>query len=167
MSATQIRAQVATFFQSANIPGLNKVYAAPPWWADGASWQLNAQDGAGAIGALHIVDQSESRLTVPYQTGSKRVDYLLGLMVFYQYLQPQTLIPQTEDAWNAALDVILDGVAALLRSDPQCGIPGGEVWQSAEDPHDVNTRRDIPRNLPGKVLSWNVVEFHVTEIIQA
>jgi hypothetical protein len=167
VSAAQVRTQVATFFQGASIPGLNKVFTAPPWWADGSLWELNAQNGSGAIGALHIVSQDESRLTVPWQTGSKRVEYVLGLMVFYQFLQPQTLAPQTEDAWNGPLDVILDGIAAKIRSDPQCGIPQGEVWQSGEDPHDVRIRRDVPRNLPGKVLSWNVVEFHVTEIIEA
>lgn len=167
MSAAAIRLQVATFFQNAAIPGLNRVYTAPPWWADGSNWQLSSQNGSGAIGALHIVHQDESRLTVPWQTGSKRVEYVLGLMIFYQYIQPQTTEPQSEDAWNAPLDVILDGIVEQLRSDQQCGIPGGEVWQSSEDNPDVVIRRDIPRNLPGKVLSWNVVEFHVTEIVTA
>jgi hypothetical protein len=39
------------------------------------------------------------------------------------------------------------------------------VWQSAQDVNDVKIKRDLPRMLPGKVVSWNVVEFRVAEII--
>jgi hypothetical protein len=167
VSSADVRGIIAGFFQSASIPGLNKVFPAPPYWADGSLWDLNLQTNSGAIAALHIVEEQESRLTVPAIVGSKMVHYELGLMVFYQYLQPQAIAAKDESAWSAPLDIILDGIKARLRSDPQAGVPGGAVWQSAQDRNDVRIRRDLPRTLPGKILSWNVVEFAVDEIIEA
>jgi hypothetical protein len=88
-------------------------------------------------------------------------------MIFYQWVQPQALAAKDEAGWAGPLDVILDGIKTRLRADPQCGVPGGAVWQSAQSPKDIRIRRDLPRNMPGKVLSWNVVEFEVDEIITA
>jgi hypothetical protein len=167
VSSADVRQIVSSYFEAATIPGLNKVFTAPPYWADGSLWDLNLQQNAGAIGALHIVNEDETRLTLPAITGSKMVHYELGLMIFYQWIQPQALAAKDEAGWAGPLDVILDGIKARLRADPQCGVPGGAVWQSAQSPKDVRIRRDLPRNLPGKVLSWSVVEFEVDEIIEA
>jgi hypothetical protein len=161
-----VRAAIAAYFESAQIPGLNAVHPAPPYWADGSEWDLKAQLGSGAIAAVHLAEEQESRITVPVLTGQKMVEYRVGLMLFYQWLKPATLVPQDESAWSGPLDVIIDGVKDRLRADPNCGVPG-VVWQSAEDKGDVKIQRDIPRQLPGKVLSWNVVEFMVDEIVTA
>lgn len=167
MASADVRAAVTTFFQNANIAGLNKVHSAPPFWADGSEWKLNLQGGSGSIGALHLVEDQESRIAVPALTGVKQVHYQVGLMIFYQWLLPSgTLTPVDEAAWAGPLDTIIDGVKARLRSDPNCGMPS-VVWQSAQDPNDVTVRRDLPRLMSGKVLSWNVVEFHVYETITA
>ena len=167
MSTASVRAEVANYFQTASIPGLNKVFTAPPSWADGSAWQLNLQNNAGAIAALHVVEEREKRLTLPVFTGSKMIHYSLGLMVFYQWINPQALTAPDEDGWNAPLDVILQGIKDRLRADPQCGVPQGDVWQSAQDDPDVTIRRDLPRQSPGKVFAWNVVEFNVYEIVNA
>lgn len=167
MSSATIRGIVATFFETASIPGLNKVFPAPPYWADGSLWDLNLQTGAGAIAAIHIVEEHEQRLTVPVLTGSKMIHYELGLMIFYQFLQAQAVAAKDEAAWSAPLDVIIDGVKDRLRSDPQCGVPGGAVFQSAQDANDVRIRRDLPRISKTKILAWNVVEFAVDEIVTA
>jgi hypothetical protein len=166
VSSAEVRSAIAAFFQTAEIPGLNKVHPAPPYWADGSEWDLKQQLGSGAIAGVHLVEDSESRITVPALTGQKQVEYLVGLMIFYQWLMPKSLAPIDESAWSGPLDVIIDGVKARLRSDPNCGV-ADTVWQSAQEASDVHIIRDIPRSLPGKVLSWNVVEFHVTEIITA
>lgn len=167
MSTAAVRAAVAGFFQTANIPGLNKVHTAPPYWADGSEWQLSTQHGSGAVGAVHLVEDSESRITIPVLTAQKEVVYRVGLMIFYQFLLPSnTLTPVDEAAWADPLDVIIDGVKDRLRSDPNCGVPA-VVWQAAQSPNDVVVKRDLPRRMAGKVLSWNVVEFLVTEIITA
>lgn len=167
MSSADVRAAVAAFFEAASIPGLNKVHAAPPFWADGSEWKLSAQLGSGAVAAVHLADDAESRITVPVLTGQKIVKYRVGLMLFYQWLFPSaTLTPADEDAWAGPLDVIIDGVKDRLRSDPNCGMPT-VVWQAAQDENDVKVARDIPRTLAGKVLSWNVVEFTVYEVVTA
>lgn len=167
MPSAEVRAAVTEFFASANIPGLNKVHSAPPYWVDGSEWDLAASLGSGAVAAVHLVEDSESRITVPALTGQKMIEYVVGLMVFYQWLLPSnTLTPVDEAAWADPLDIIIDGIKARLRSDPNCGLPA-VVWQSAQSKNDVRIKRDIPRKFNGKVLSWNVVEFQVTEEITA
>lgn len=168
MGVATVRAALVQFFQpGADIPGLNKVLSAPPLWADGGDWQLNKKLGSGAVAALHMVEDAESRITVPVLTGQKIVTYKVGLMIFYQWLkQSSSLAPADEDAWAAPLDVIIDGVKARLRSDPNCGMPA-VVWQAGQDPNDIRVQRDIPRQTPSAVVAWNVVEFTVNEIITA
>jgi len=166
VSTATVRSAIATFFEGASITGLHKVHAAPPYWADGSEWDL-AGGQSGAIAAVHLVADRESRITVPVLTGQKMVRYHVGLMVFYQWLLPSnTTTPVDEAAWADPLDVIIDGIKDRLRSDPNCGVPA-TIWQAAQDPDDVTIQRDLPRRLPGKILSWNVVEFSVYEVVTA
>lgn len=167
MSSATVRAAITGFFQAANIPGLNKVFTAPPYWADGSEWDLSSSLGSGAVGAVHLAEDTESRITFPALSGNKQVEYTVGFMIFYQWLVPSNSFTAAgEDAWAAPLDTIIDGVKTLLRSDPNCGMPA-VIWQSGQEPHGIAIRRDLPRKLEGKVVSWNVVQFHVTEIITA
>lgn len=173
MSSASVRAAVASFFQATvapgpnQIPGLNKVHSAPPYWADGSEWNLANELGSGTVAGVHLVEDSESRITIPVLTGQKMVTYKIGLMLFYQFLLPSnTLTPIDEAAWADPLDATIDGIKARLRSDPNCGLPS-VVWQAAQDPGDVKIVRDIPRRLPGKVVSWNVIEFMVDEVVTA
>jgi len=170
VSAATVRAALKDYFADASIDGLNKVFGAPPYWADGSEWNLADNLGSGAIAAVHLASESETRVTLPATTGSKNVVYQVGLMVFYQYLLPSaTLTPIEEDAWCGPLDDILDGVKARLRADPNCGMPS-VIWQAGLDKSgnpNITIQRDLPRRLAGKVLSWNVVEFTVDEIVTA
>lgn len=167
MSSAAVRAGLVAYFKAQNIAGLNKVHSAPPFWADGSEWNLAANLGSGAVAAVHLTSDAESRISVPALTGTKIVHYRVGLMLFYQWLKPSAqLTPVDEAAWADPLDVIVDGVKAALRADPNCGIPS-VIWQSAQDANDVVVQRDIPRQLPGKVVSWNVVEFNVYEVINS
>lgn len=167
MSSAAVRSAVASFFETASITGLNFVHPGPPWWITGSEWDLGKTAGAAAVAAVHLVEDNESRITIPALSGQKQVEYLIGLMLFYQYLQPSnSLTPKDPSAWVAPFDVIIDGVKDRLRSDPNCGMPS-VVWQSAQDPHDISVKRDLPRVTAGKVLAWCAVEFHVTEIVTA
>ncbi|MGN6607967.1 MAG: hypothetical protein ACTHMS_13270 [Jatrophihabitans sp.] len=182
MSSATVRAALAAYLEAAQIPGLNKVHPGPPYWADGSEWNLAATPGggAGAIAALHIIEESERRLTVPAVSinapsfgGAKMVTYKVGLMVFYQWLLPSNqLEPVEESAWTDPLDAIIDGIKARLRADPNCGTgsptgtPPPTIWESAQEPGDLKVQRDLPRRLNGKVLSWNVIEWTVIEMIQ-
>jgi hypothetical protein len=166
VGSADVRAAVTAFFAGADIPGLNKVHPAPPYWADGSEWDLANNLGSGAIAGLHLVADNERRITVPAGTGQKLVHYRVGLMIFYQWLKPQTLAPVDEAAWAGPLDVIIDGVKARLRSDPNCGMPS-VIWQAGQDDGDLSITRDLPRQLAGKVVSWSVVEFTVYEVVTA
>lgn len=167
MGSADIRAAVSSYFEGAAIPGLNKVYGAPPYWADGGDWTLGLSQGSAAVGAVHIVEESESRITVPIRTGQKMVEYKLGLMLFYQWTVPSGALAKVgADEWSDPLDVIIDGCKALLRADPNLGVPA-TVWQAGQDPNDIRILRDIPRRMTGSVLSWNVIEFMVREVVTA
>jgi hypothetical protein len=167
MASADVRAAVAAYFQAQQIPGLNKVHPAPPYWADGSEWDLAANLGSGAIAGLHLVADSDTRLAVPAVTGVKVREYELGLMLFYQWLLPSnSLTPADEAAWAGPLDVIIDGVVAAVRADPNLGAPG-VILQAGQDAKDIHIQRDLPRRLPGKVVSWSVVEFSLYEVVTA
>lgn len=172
MSRATVRAALVTFFNNTSIQGLGQVHSAPPYWADGSEWDLarpigDGPAGAGAIGAIHLAEDVESRVSVPAIQGWKAVTYKAALMVFYQWLLPSnTLTPVDEAAWADPLDGILDGLVALIRSDPNLGDPT-VIWQAGQSANDVHVICDVPRRLPGKVLSWNVIEFDVIEMVQA
>lgn len=174
MGVATVRTALQAYIAGGSIPGLHKVFRAPPRWVDGQAWQLNSALGSGAVAALHMAEDTESRITVPAPNvllpglspvGQKIVSYKVGLMIFYQFLTPSgTLTAIDEDAWAAPLDVIIDGVKDLLRADPNAGNPA-VIWQCAQGPNGIRVQRDIPTQDEGKVLAWNVVEFDVDEVI--
>ena len=172
MSAQAVRAAVQAYFVG-QVTGLNQVYRAQPTFADGKNWNLATDLGSGAIGYVHLDAEKETRLTLPYQTGYKQVDYEVGLVVLYQYLIPSnTLVAQNGDEWTDALDVTLDGIKNRLRRDPTLGTSvaqggTGLIFEAGEAKDDIMIARELPRRSPGKVLSWNVVQFKLTEIVQA
>lgn len=173
MSSASVRAAVASWIEGGGIAGLNSVYRAQPWFVDGQKWDLSAQLGSGAVGFVHIVEETERRLTIPAEgpantsgvVGEKMVTYTVGFVVLYQYLIPTN--PASEDVWTDPLDALLEGVKARLRSDPQLGTGGSPIFQAAQDPGDCRIMRDLPRRTSGAVMSWNVIEFHADELIQA
>lgn len=168
MSSATVRAALFGFFDTARaaatVPGLNKVYAAQPWFVDGARWQLDKELGSGSVAYLHLAEDTESRIALPALTGQKRVDCTVGLVVLYQYLIPTDAA--SEDAWAGPLDATIDALKNLIRSDPNCGVPV-TIFQAGQQPNGIMIRRHLPRRTAGAVLSWNVLEFAVTEIIEA
>lgn len=177
MSRGAVRDALKTYLEAAAVPGLHEVFRAPPRWVDGSAWQLNDTLGSGAVAAVHIQEEQESRITVPapnvlfpgMAVGQKMRDYRVGVMVFYQYLAPSGgLSSVEEDAWAAPFDTIVDGIVARLEADPLIGTTGqNTVWQAAQDPGDPKVLTDIPKQLAGKVLAWGVVEFTVNEVVTA
>lgn len=168
MSSATVRAALFGFFDgaraAATVPGLNTVYAAQPTFVDGAKWQLAKDLGSGSVAYLHLAEDTETRIALPAVTGWKRVDYTVGLVVLYQYVIPPD--PAGEDSWAGPLDATIDGLKDLIRSDPNCGVPA-DIFQTGQAPGGITIRRQLPRRTSGAVLSWNVLEFAVTEIIEA
>lgn len=175
MSRTTVRQAVTDFMAQPAIPGLSAWFRSPPWFLDGDAWNLADQLGSGAVGMVHVTDESESRITMPAvqplqpgaPIGQKAVRYKIGLVVLYQYLLPSgTLVPVPSDDYISALDATLDGVVERLRSDPNLGQPD-VIFQAGQDQDDIKIHSDLPRRLPAKILAWSVVEFNLTEIVQA
>ncbi len=177
MSTSAVRAALHSFFsiacQTNKVPGVNAVYRAQPWYIDGSTWDLGAGSGSGAVAFLHLVSDRETRLSMPAVAGEKQVDYDVALVVLYQFLIPsssQISDALPEDAWVGPLDDTIDGFKDLIRSDPTAGTgpnPTGVIFQMGQDPGDLRITRELPRRSSGKVLSWNVLEFNVTEVITA
>lgn len=176
MSRAAVRDAVKSWLEGGNITGLTAVHRAPPRWMDGNEWQLSSTLGASAVAAVHINEEQATRISVPAPTvlmpggpvGQKMRSYRIGLMIFYQYLIPSGgLVAQAEDGWAAQFDTIIDGIVDRLESDPLIGTDGSVVWQAAQEPGDPKVLTDIPRELPGKVLAWGVVEFTVDQVITA
>lgn len=172
MSTATVRAAIASFVTNAGVTGVHKVFSAPPYWADGSDWDLALGLGSGSVVALHLPDEAERRATLPAIGGQKRVDYTAGLMIFYQYLLPSGSLTATNaDAWAGPLDTITDGLKAAIRAAPTLN-DGTVIFQAGQGrihdgQPDLTVKRGIPRRAPGKVLSWVVLEFNVTEIVTA
>lgn len=168
MSIATVRAAVTTYLQDAVIPGLNRVYAAFPWYIDGETFNLAANLGNGAIAYVHLADSEETRWTVPAVQGVKRVHYEVAVIVAYQFLIPSADVDATmsEDDWVNALDVILQGIKDRIHADPQLGAPA-TVFLAGQTNNNLRIHSEMPRRLPGKILSWHAVEFQLTEVITA
>lgn len=176
MSSATVRAALQAYFVAHPIANLNKIYKAPPYWADGGNWQIetNSTDAAAAVAAIHLIDENESRLTLPAPSvsfpgaavGNKGVHYRAGLMIFYQWMLPSnTQVTVETDQWTESFDAIIDGVKQILRNDPNLGNPS-VIFEAGQDPSDLKTIRDFPRVYESGVLvCWASIEFAVTEII--
>lgn len=165
MSAATVRAAIQAWTVGGNIAGLNAVYKAQPWFVDGQRWNLAAELGSGAVAFVHLAERAESRITLPALEGNKAITYTAGLVVLYQYLIPTE--PASEDVWVDPLDAVLEAIVERFRADPTFGTAGSPIFQAAQDPNDCRIVSDLPRRTSGVVQSWNVVEFHCTEIIVA
>ena len=168
MSATTVRAQMQAFLAGGNITGLQRVYLSEPWFVDGGQWDLAANSGWGAIGYVWISDDSEERISLGAVAGQKRVTYQTSIVLMFQYLIPSA--PTAEDAWQAPLDEIIDGVKARLRSDPKAGTGtglDGVIFEQSQAPGDLHVVRDMPTRTAGKVVCWQRIDTTITEIITA
>jgi hypothetical protein len=167
MSSAKVRDAIVQFLKEPAIPGIQNVYRDVPWFVDGAAWEIYSYDGWAAIACVHINSTNETRVTLPFATGSKRVDHQVAVLIQYQYLIPNDLAPQEyEDSWVDGLDSVIDAVKERIRSNFTFN-SNGVVWQAGEGQNDLSINRDVPRTDNGRVHSWNVIEFSLTEIIQA
>lgn len=170
MTAANVRAQIANWFQPPAVEGLQTCYPAMPYWAGGDKWELAVNDGWGAVAYVHLREESESRIGLGGATGGiKEVTYQVGLVLLFKWLIP-TQLPagQDESSYVLALDTLIDSVKARIRSDRTFGSgPNGIIWQAGTGENDLKVARDLPRRQSGAVLSWQVIEFEVVEMIAA
>lgn len=167
MADAAVRRTIRDFFQFPELPGMQKVYLDVPWFMDGAQWDVLGNAGWAAVGAVHLTSSNETRITLPWQDGSKQVEHTVGLVIQYQYLIPSEFtVDEAEDEWVTGLDTIIDGIKDRIRSDYTFNDPN-VIFQGGQSPNDIRIQRDVPIIDKGRIVAWNVLEFNVTEIIQA
>lgn len=182
MSRSTVRQALYDYLAAGCTPGLGivkgvaKVYRAMPWLIDGATWTPSAELGSGSVVFLHFPDKREQRVADPASSvstsvvGVKQIDYQVAVCVLYQYLIPSgtQAVQYDGDEWVGPLDSMLEQIEALIRADPTAGTgPGGVVFEMAQAPGDLTLPQDLPRRLPGKVLSFQALHFTATEMIRA
>lgn len=186
MSRTTVRQALYAYLAAGCAPGtgsvtgVSKVYRAMPWFIDGATWTPNVDLGAGSVLFLHFPDKREERVADPAASvsstvvGVKQVDYQVAVCVLYQYLVPSgSQTPALNgDEWVTNLDTTLTQLESLIRADPTAGTgPSGNgtgtVFEMAQAPGDLTLPQDLPRRLPGKILSFQALHLTATEMINA
>jgi hypothetical protein len=164
VSDANVRSALQTFFASAGIPGLTKVYADYPWFIDGGTWSLDNQGGWGVLGYVHLDNASDERISIEWN-GKRIRHHVVSLVLMYQFLIPlQIPAGQDESMWVAPLDSIIDAATTAIRQSPTLGNPN--IFQAGQDLTDILTERELPTLDDGVISSWNRIEFHVDETIQ-
>jgi hypothetical protein len=168
VSAGSVRAGIRDFVTAGNIDGLAKVYLDYPWRLAGTALAIDPARGWGAVAWPHLDHQGERRLTFPAGSGSKQVDYKVGLLTVFQYrIPPQLPDGADEDAWSPVHDAFLDAVVARLRSDQTLGGAVLQAGEGTDGGEQLAIRRDLPRIDGGILHSWTAIEFTATEIVTA
>lgn len=194
MSRASVRGAIAAYLNtgvggSNPIPSLQKIYRAMPTWIDPARWWVLPQGFPyGTVGFLHLAKDKESRIDFPAVTGQKLVGYTVTLVLIYRYLAAsETQNPAAEgDEWVDGLDGCIEGIKALIRTDPNLGTaqatigtgqPGviysqypGAIWEAGQDEGDLELTPDLPaldQDTPGELIAFQVLDFHAYEVITA
>jgi hypothetical protein len=166
-----VRAAIQSYLASAGVTGLTKVFKGMPAIQDPALWNLSGQLGWGAVAFVHLTEHSEGRIADPFVLGQKEVEYIVGIVVQYRYAIPvENASALSGDEWTTGLDTVLEGLKAAIRADPNHGTgTQGAIWQAGQEPGGLKVRSELPTmdEQPGEVWVWNVLEYHVTEIITA
>lgn len=185
--AAYLTTGIATSTQDAAIPGLNQVYRGMPTFIDPSRWWvLPPELGSGTIGYIHLAKVDEDRIALPAVTGGKFVEYVVALVLIYRYMIPSgaQVPPLDGDEWVDGYDATLEGVKAYIRADPHLGTAPATatndtgviydrfpdvIWQAGQTQGDLAMTSDLPFRDEdgGEVLSFQVIEFHVTEAITA
>jgi hypothetical protein len=170
VSSDEVWSQVYTYFTdglaAGSLPGVSDVFEAMPWYVSGEQWQLSKELGSGSILFPHIAHDGDAPIALPGVYGQKSVRYEVAVICIYQYLIP-TKPPAGEraDAWVHPYRATIEAIKALIRADPTLGNPT-LISQAGRERNDIQITRHLPRRAPGKIVSWNVVEFTAKEIIQ-
>lgn len=161
MSRAQVRSQLTTFLQEANIQGLNQVMSSFP---NRIQFEKNAIAGqkTRAAAVVFIESESESRIALGGATGGKkRIDYQIAVQVY--------CLSMWDDAVKVMddFDVTIDGIKDWLRSDHRFGDDSGLlIWQGAEPM--ISVSYGVPKKVNNAATEiWAAVRFTVTQMISA
>jgi hypothetical protein len=193
VSLKTVRGAIAAYLTagigtSGPLPGLNKVYRAQPTFIDPTKWWILPPElGAGTVGFLHLAKSDEDRIAYPAVDGAKLVEYVVALVLIGRYQIPSAsqAVAYEGDEWVDAQDETIEAIKAWIRKDPclgtaqttqGTGAPGviygqypGVIWEAGQTQGDLSMNADPPIRDEdgGEVLTFQVLEFHVTEAITA
>lgn len=175
MSISAVRRAIADYLNSAgaSIPGLSTCYRAMPTFLDPSRWWVvPAETGTGTLMFLHLARTEEDRIAYPAVAGQKFVEYVCAMVMVSRYPIPSgSQAQQYEgDEWVDGLDATIEAVKAWVRADPNLGTGSqGVIWQAGQSKGDLSMTAELPYRDEdaGEVLSFNVLEMHVTEVITA
>ena len=173
MSRAAVRAEVASWFATPAIQGLQTVFRAAPTYIDGEDWAPIQGDFWGATGYVHIHEHSESRIALGGATGGiKQVTYAMALVLLFRWVIPDgassTSFDGRPDGWADAFDSLVDNVTARIRQDRtfNASLPtGGSIFQAGEGRNDLKITTDLPKIDDGQVVVWTSFDFEVIEMI--
>lgn len=167
MSVETVRDAVVAFLDSPPIAGVGTVFRGEPIRVVGGDYDPATTIAAGATAVLfvHFNDRTESRLTMPVETGSKETVYHAVLGMSYVFVASAST---TLDGWTVPFDQTIDAVVTRLRSDPTFGTgPGGAIYQAGEDKNDIAIHWSEPKRDKSKIRAWAAIDFTIREIVTA
>jgi hypothetical protein len=177
LSRSTVRAGIATWIDQGAIVGLNKLRRSEPINFWGPEF-IPDGDLSGSVAYVHIDVESEHRISGPAQqpgvsppsgAGWKEVTYSAALVIMFRSVRQDE--NGEDDPGELAMDDFDDQIEAIkarVRSDNTLGgvvFSAGEGGARGQD--DMTVRADMPVRSKGTVHIKAVIEFVVTEWIQA
>jgi len=164
MSSSSMRAIARAYLLNPPLPGLSEI---KPGWDN--QMELVAAGGMvpdQSVAALHIVSETEQRVSVPAVLGIRMVHYVLELQICY-------MVDGDSEEIVGGVDRLVESVKARLRADPRMGQVASAVFEAAQGPGAQITvqRGDVQYVNTGLANSlasqWVAVRWTATEEIQA
>ena len=160
MSRQTVRSGLVDFFQG--IPGLNRVFPAPPKIITGDDFYANQPAGTmtGSTGSIMLTASRERRIAMggPH-SGKKLVTYDAELWIFAHSVEAKA-----EDAM-AFFDTVVDATLDLIRSDRLAGMADTTIYQVGEEKLQFEGSVQPVVTPDGAVEIWGVVRFDVSEVL--
>lgn len=117
MSAASVRAAVADYLTTANLPNMVEVFAEPPFDMQDVPWDTLTPAGSttAAVGIVFIDDDDDEVIGLDGAGGQRKVAYSLSFEAMVWDVSANAVTGQ------AAFDALVAAVKVRLRSDPQFG----------------------------------------------
>lgn len=163
MSRATLRAGIQAWLSS-QVVGINTVYSAQPQLIPASAFYAPGTFGAssGCVAVIDILSETENRIALGGATsGWKRVDYQVGVQLFFRSTAPAPLNQDAGQVAMAAFDTIIENLKLRIRADRTAG---GTVWQWGEGSL-IGTYGEMVAEGDARV-AWAMIQTEVTEMTQ-
>ena len=164
MSRKTVRKQTAQFLSAPQIPGVGRVFAAPPKIARSSDAFANLPAGtpSGSVIFVEILNAAEKRVALGGATsGTKETRYSLRLHLLFRSRQGAS--EDAMDDHDDQVETILD----RLRSDRTLG-SNGAILQFGQDEAGINISTGMPKvSGTGSTHIWTIIDGNAIEMYTA